>query len=72
MCIHAAAYCFCIMWFEIEFQINLNLHSKLGWKIGKGNRKGISLLSFGFWPRRPTLPIGPTARSAFPSLPRMG
>ena len=39
MCIHAAAYYFCIVWFEIRFQIDLNLHSKvvrkLVWKIGK-------------------------------------
>ena len=32
MCIHAAAYYFCIVWFEIRFQIDLNLHSKVVWK----------------------------------------
>ena len=36
----------CIVWFEITFQNDLNLHSKIWVEIRKRKRKGILLLSF--------------------------
>ena len=46
MCIHVAAYYFfCIVWFEIKFQIDLNLYSKLVWKISLEKEKENSLPS---------------------------
>ena len=45
----------CIVWFEITFQNDLNLHSKIWVGIRKRNRKGILLLSFysAYWPSSP-------------------
>ena len=33
-----------IVWFEITFQNDLNLHSKFGWKLGKEKEKDFSFL----------------------------
>ena len=36
--------CSCIVWFEITFQNELNLHSKFGWKLEKEKEKDFSSL----------------------------
>ena len=63
----------CIVWFEITFQNDLNLHSKIWVEIRKRKRKG-SLLSFylACWPFPPASPARPLsrARSALAHLPR--
>ena len=42
----------CIVWFEITFQNDLNLHSKFGWKLGKEKEKDFSFLLsiLAYWP----------------------
>ena len=65
----------CIVWFEITFQKDLNLHSKFGWKLEKEKEKDFSSLPSipACWPSRwpsppawliPAWPALPTPRSA--------
>ena len=44
----------CIVWFEIIFQNDLNLHSKFGWKLEKEKEKDFSSLPSipACWPSR--------------------
>ena len=53
LCIHAAAYYFCMVWFEIRFQIDLNLHSKFVWKLVSKIETDFSFppLHLAHWPR---------------------
>ena len=53
VCIHAAAYLFYIAWFEIRFQVELNLHSKLILKLFCKNWKTNSPFSPSFRPGWP-------------------
>ena len=63
MCVHAAAYYFSIVWFEIKLQIDLNLHFKIGLKIRKEKKETLTLAH-----SRPVGPVGRLlSRSAFPS-----
>ena len=52
MCIHGAAYYLCIVWFEIRFQIDLNLHSKDVWKLVWKIEKNFLLppMLLAYWP----------------------
>ena len=68
MCIHATAYYFCIVWFEIKFQIDLNLYSKFVWKISLENRKKFILPFSDFGPPQPSSACLP----AWPPILRSG
>ena len=47
----------CIVWFEITFQNNFNLHSKFGWKLEKKKKRL-------FFPPLPIWPVGPVPAPA--------
>ena len=55
---------FCIVWFEITFQNDLNLHSKIWVEISKRKRKGILLLSL-YLPHWPVSSRWPTCAHSF-------
>ena len=71
LCIHGAVYYFCIVWFEIRFQIDLKLHSKVVWKIEKAFISPPLLLAC--WPSSagPVPPAQLCSRSASPARPAL-